>query len=75
MTMTPEELRDWRRRLILSQAKAASELGISTKTYQELERGLTFGSNQPRAIDRRTALACWALEHYMDGAGRWNLRD
>ena len=46
----------------LTQQAAADALGIRLSNYQILERGRKFGiDDAPRAIDRRTALACAAI--------------
>lgn len=37
--MTAKQLRDWRRRLDLSQPAAASELGVPVSTYRNWEQG------------------------------------
>lgn len=52
--MTPTQLRDWRERLNLSQQRAASELGLSLRGYQNYESG-------ERKIRRHIALACAAV--------------
>lgn len=56
--MTAAELKQWRAGMQLSQRAAAAVLGIAPVSYQELERGVAYGSGMPRAIDRRTELAC-----------------
>jgi transcriptional regulator with XRE-family HTH domain len=53
--MTPEELRDWRKTLRLSQAKAAGILGCSRRTIQNYEAGA-------RKIPRSIALAISAIQ-------------
>lgn len=49
--MTPTDLRNWRKRLGLSQAEAAAALGRSLRAYQNLEAGT-------RPVRHDTALAC-----------------
>ena len=57
--MTPADLYAWRHALGLSQQKAAERLGIRLNSYQELERGHSFGpTSKPRRIDARTVMAC-----------------
>jgi transcriptional regulator with XRE-family HTH domain len=52
--MTPESLKDWRKRLKLSQVKAAEELGCGRRSLQLWEKG---ENNIPKYI----ALACAAV--------------
>ena len=59
--MRPESLRRWRADMGWSQRKAASELGITLKTYQQLERGQSWATGEPVLPCLRTALACAAL--------------
>lgn len=40
---------------------AADALGVTKTTYQAMERGRSFATDKPVAIDRRTALACAAI--------------
>ncbi len=37
--MTPDQIRAWRERMGLSQARAAKLLGVGTRYYQRLEAG------------------------------------
>lgn len=60
--MTPDDLYRWRERMRLSQRAAAAEFGVALPTYQEWERGTAWKTGKPVEIDRRTALACAALE-------------
>lgn len=60
---------DWRARLGLSQRAAAAELGISLTTWQQLEAGISRQTGEPVAADRRTLLACAALEAGMAPMG------
>jgi len=66
--MTAEELKLWRQRMGWIQQKAADELGVTKTTYQALERGTSFATGKPVKIDKRTILACTALEHSMKGS-------
>lgn len=60
--MTADQLKEWRQSLNLTQQAASEALGIRLSNYQILERGRKFGiDDAPRAIDRRTALACAAI--------------
>lgn len=56
------EIRQWRSRLGLSQRAAAKALGVTLQTYQDLEKGTTLATGKPRELDRRTRLACAAIE-------------
>lgn len=59
--MTPAQLLAWRTDLTLTQRAAAEALGMAAKSYQALERGVSWDTKKPVVIDRRTALACAAL--------------
>lgn len=61
--MTHEELREWRKRMGWTQKEAAAELGLSLIWYQQMERGGRYITNEPIVVERRTYLACMALEH------------
>lgn len=65
--MTPADLLAWRQRMGYSHQEAADALGIAKNTYQEMERGADFKTGKPRPIDRRTDLACAALEAGLTG--------
>jgi transcriptional regulator with XRE-family HTH domain len=52
--VNPSQLRDWRKRLGLSQTGAADALGLSLRGYQNLEAGT-------RTIRKHVALACAAV--------------
>lgn len=60
--MTPSELRAWQARMGYTQARAAVALGVSVATYKDWLRGQSRTSGQPITIDRRTELACAAIE-------------
>lgn len=61
--MTGQELKEWRTRMGWIQQKAADELGITRAWYQQMEKGKRAVTNEPVTIERRTYLACMALEH------------
>jgi transcriptional regulator with XRE-family HTH domain len=52
--MNPTTLKDWRKRLGLSQRGAADALGLSFRAYQNYESGF-------RPIPKPVALACAAV--------------
>jgi transcriptional regulator with XRE-family HTH domain len=52
--MNPATLKDWRKRLSLTQGEAASALGLSHRAFQNYEMGL-------RRIPKPVALACAAV--------------
>lgn len=54
--MTADDMREWRRRLGMTQAQAAEALGRSADWVRSVETGR-------RTIDRVAELACWAVEH------------
>jgi transcriptional regulator with XRE-family HTH domain len=65
--MTAADFLAWRRRLGLSQAAAASALGISRNSVILYERGAR--ADRPGVavvIPRTVALACKAVEHRLD---------
>ena len=57
--MTPDDLRDWRKRRGLTQAGAAYQLGVSYATARAMEDGR-------RPIRRHTQLLCEALDREFD---------
>ena len=59
--MTPNDMSEWRSKMGWTQRQAAEALGIALNNYQALERGMSWRTNKPLAIDRRTELACAAL--------------
>lgn len=61
--MTHEDLKAWRTRMGWTQKRAADELGLSLVWYQQIERGTRYATGEPALIERRTYLACMALEH------------
>jgi transcriptional regulator with XRE-family HTH domain len=58
--MTPTDLRDWRKRLHLTQARAAEVLGIAKRTYEQYESGKRADGGSC-AIPRYIDLACAAV--------------
>lgn len=56
--MTPEELKQWRESLGLSQRAAAIALGVTLPTYQAWERGANLQTKKPLSptIMRRAAM-------------------
>jgi DNA-binding XRE family transcriptional regulator len=60
--MVETALRQWRRRMEFTQKEAAEALGVAVNTFQAVERGISYNTGKPIALDRRTALACAALE-------------
>lgn len=48
--MTPNDLKQWRERLGLTQEQAAALLGVSRPTYQRYEYGTIFNRTVPRTI-------------------------
>lgn len=59
--MTNGEIKQWRLAMGYTQQQAAEALGMALNNYQALERGVSWKTNKPLAIDRRTELACAAL--------------
>lgn len=60
--MTPTEFRDWRKRLGLSQARAAEALGLGRSTVEQYDSGKRRDRDEPVKIPRTVALACAAIE-------------
>ncbi len=60
--MTHDDLQAWQARMGLSQRGAAEALGVSLSTYQAWARGHDVRTGRAVTIDRRTALACAAIE-------------
>ena len=51
----------WRKAMDFSQHDAAKALGVSIKTYQQLEGGIDYNTGKKRAAPPVLALACSAL--------------
>ena len=60
--MTAQQLREWQQRLGYTNAKAAILLEVSDSLYSQMRDGVHRSTGRKRDIDRRTALACAALE-------------
>ncbi|WP_455965300.1 helix-turn-helix domain-containing protein [Methylorubrum aminovorans] len=56
--MKADEFRAWRKELGLTQKEVASELGLSTLTVQQYERGFRHDNNRPVTIPKKIADAC-----------------
>lgn len=67
--MTPADLQYWQARMGLSQRGAAESLGVTLATYQGWLRGIGYDTGKRRDIDKRTALACAALEAGLPALG------
>lgn len=67
--MTHTDLQLWRARRGWPQREAAAALGITITSYQRLERGRCWRTDRPLVIDRRTALACAAIEAGVEPMG------
>lgn len=70
--MTPADLRAWQAHMGYTYDTAAEALGISRSAYADLVAGVARATGLPRAVDRRTALACAALAV---GLGEWTPSD
>ncbi len=67
--MTPEQFKDWRTRLGLSQSAAAEALGISRQSVENYERGRRREDERPVVIPTPVALACAAVWHRLEPWG------
>ena len=63
--MTPRQFRAWRKRLGLSQAKAAALLGKTRRTIQSYDHGL-YPDGRKCEIPKSIYLATLALEYLPD---------
>jgi transcriptional regulator with XRE-family HTH domain len=61
--MTPADFRAWRKRLGLTQAAAATALGMSVSQIIDYEIGTKRGTDRPASIPKHVALACAAVAH------------
>lgn len=68
-TMTPEQFKDWRTRLGLSQTAAAEALGLSRQSIENYERGRRREDERPVVIPKAVALACAAVWHRLEPWG------
>ena len=57
--MTPEQFRQWRKRLGLKQKEAADQLGLKKRVIQYYEKGTRDGKKVE--IPKTVRLACYAL--------------
>jgi hypothetical protein len=69
-TMTTDKIRNWQRRMGYTNVQASVALGMSLSGYNQLRQGVSRTTGQDLAIDRRTALACVALEVMSTDAAR-----
>lgn len=60
--MTADDLRAWQTRMGYTNTAAAESLGMSLSGYVQLRSGFSRTSGKPLAIDKRTCLACLAIE-------------
>lgn len=67
MAMTNDQFRAWRRRKYRRQDQAAAALGVSVATISNFERGYRYDNGAPVTIDRRTELACAAIDAGIKG--------
>lgn len=59
-TITPVAL--WQARMGYTDRAACAALGMSLPAYQAIKRGADFSTGRHREPDRRTLLACAAIE-------------
>lgn len=59
--MTPADLRAWQAAMGYTYDTAAQALGVSRSAYADLLSSVSRTTGKPKAIDRRTALACAAI--------------
>lgn len=52
----------WRARMGYSQREAANALGVTARTYWSMENGINPDTKKPSHANKRTLLACAALE-------------
>jgi DNA-binding XRE family transcriptional regulator len=65
--MTGAELRATRKRLGMSQASLAAELGVSVSQLHNWEWGFYRGTDRPCPVPRAIELACMTLETSSNG--------
>lgn len=63
---SPGALEAWRQRMGWTQRQAAAELGMTLKTYQQQERGVSWSTGAPITVPRTTLLAAAAREAGLD---------
>ena len=66
--MTNQEFREWQQRMGYTNAEAAEALGVSLSGLAQLRTGVSRSRGNPMPIDRRTDLACQALEIFAERA-------
>lgn len=59
--MSPEQFKEWRKRMAFNQTEAATALGISKSSIELYERGSRRDDNREVIIPRTVALACSAV--------------
>ena len=64
--MTPEQFREWRRKMRITQAEAGRLLGLGVTTVQSYEHGRRRDAIAFAGIPRVVALACAALWHRLE---------
>lgn len=60
--MTHQQLQAWQKRMGFTNPQAAEALGMSLSGYRQQRLGVHRTRGTPIEIDRRTELACLALE-------------
>ena len=68
LDMPPADLRAWQAQMGYTFAQAAQALGVSQSAYADWLAGVSRTTGKPKAIDKRTGLACAALAA---GLGEW----
>ena len=63
-SMTPDQFRQWRKRLGLKQKEAADQLGLKKRVIQYYEKGTRDGKEVE--IPKTVRLACYALASGID---------
>lgn len=67
--MTHADFLAWHQRMGYTYDTGAAALGVSRSAYANLVRGVHRDSGTPVQYDRRTALACAALEAKLEPVG------
>jgi hypothetical protein len=65
--MDPEQFREWRTAMTMTQQQAAEALGLSKSTIENYESGKRRDNDQPVEIPKVVALACAALQRDVGG--------
>lgn len=58
---TPEQVKQWRHELCMTQEQAADALGISLLSFEQFESGVNRTNGKVKLVDHRTALAMEAI--------------